>query len=358
MHACSGIVSVTSILAIAPLIVYIVMRSPGTAAKKVLKAAAVTGTAVAIVFLGNAARVAAVLYYTQHYGYEEALEIFHHYPSFLYTVLAVGAAFFLLGKLTSPTPPRPVKGLSRVTALGAKVRKGVAFALAFAALLAFGLSSLAPAITIHAAVAGPHSLTTLDTLVTEPAEVIFNGTEVKVVEDRPVPALTVALGSSSVNLVVLRYNDTTYTGYVEVAETPTRFHGWHVCLTLQGYTILRAWRESVGDLVINYLLVRKGGDERLLGYSIYTVPFLLSNGTASAYVRVSLFMSARSEADVRAGAEALKRVLQIPLASEGGGGASSLDRIVLIRDVLLAANLVVIVAIVLDALARALGHRR
>ena len=353
VHACSGIVSVTSILAIAPLIVYVVMRSPGTTVRKALKAVAIIGTAVGIVFVGNVARVAAVLYYTQHYGYEKALELFHQYPAFLYSVLAVGVTFFLLNKLVPPPPPRLSKELGARVRLGARTRRGVAYALVAVALLAFSLASVAPSFSFQAAVAGPQSLTTLDTLVTEPAEVIFNGTGVEVIDDRPVPALTVALGSSSVNLVVLRYNSTTYSGYIEVAESPTRFHGWHVCLTLQGYTVLRSWRDSVGDLVINYLLVRRGNDKRLLGYAIYTVPFLLSNGTSSAYVRVSLFVNVRSDADVETATVALKQVLQLPLAFRGGqGSGSALDRIILIRDVLLAVNLAVIVAFILEFLAR------
>lgn len=358
VHACSGIVSITSILATSPLIVYVVMRSPGPLVKRVVKALAIVGVAVGIVFAGNAARVAAVLYYTQHYSYEQALEIFHQYPSFLYSVLAIAAAFYLLGKFVPSASNGTTGPGDRLPRLSGRGRRAVASALAVVAFLAFGLASLAPAISLHAATVGPQPLTTLDTLVSSPAEVIFNGTGVEVVDDRPVPALTALLGSSSVNLVVLRYNGTTYSGYIEVGESPARFHGWHVCLTLQGYTILRAWKDVAGDLIINYLLFRRGGEERLLGYAIYTVPFLVSNGTASAYVRVSLFVSVRGERDVEAGAAALKRLLVQPLSAEGGGAAATLDRILLLRDVLLVANLVVISALILDALARVLRFKR
>lgn len=359
VHACSGIISVTSVLAITPIIVYVVMQSPGRLLARAAKIAAIVGTAVSIVFLGNTARVAAVLYYTRHYSYERALEIFHQYPSLLYSVLAVGAAFFLMGKLAPPPQIRRGGSTSAHPVLGVRGRRAAALALVVIAALALALTSLASAVTVLPARAGPQSLTTLSTLVSHPASVIFNGTGVEVVDERPMPALTTALGSSSVTLIVLRYNGTTYSGYIEVAESPTRFHGWHVCLTMQGYTILRGWRDNVGDLVINYLVIRRGGDERLLGYAIYSVPFLLGNGTSSAYVRVSLFVNVRGEKGVEAGAAVIRRLLELPVIAEGGRGAAVvIDRVLMMRDVLLVANLVVISAIIIDGLARVLRFGR
>lgn len=356
VHACSGIVSIASILAITPLIVYAVMQSRGSLKARAAKAAAIVAAAVGIVFVGNAARVAAVLYFTQHDSYERALEIFHQYPSLLYSALAVGAAFFLMGKLAPPAPGRG-RRFPLPTGLSARGRRVAAVALTAVALVAFGLASLAPALAIAPARAGPQSLPTLDTLLNSPAKVVFNGTGADVLGERPVPALIAALGSSSVNLIVLRYNGSTYAGYIEIAESPARFHGWHVCLTLQGYTILREWRESSGDLLINYLLISRGGEKRLLGYTVYSLPFLLGNGTATAYVRVSLFVDVGGGVGVEEGAASIRQMLELPLAAEGGG-SGALERVLLIRNVLLAANAVVFSAFVIDGLSRALKLAR
>lgn len=359
VRACSGIISVTSILAISPLIIRVIMKSSGSYLVKAAKAAAVIAVSAGIVFAGNALRVAMVIYYTKNYNYEQALEIFHQHPSFIYSALAVAAAFYLLERF-APATAKDKAAVSRGHPIVSRVRRTAALSLLAAAAVAFALVSLSPALTPSVAVAGPAQVTTLNTLVSKPGEVIFNGTGVEILVERPVPALTTLLGSSTVDLIVLKYNGTTYSGYVEVAESPARFHGWHVCLTMQGYTILRSWKEESGSVIVNYLLVRRGYEERLLGYSIYAVPFLLSNGTATAYVRVSLFANIKNDADIEQKAGELKLLLKLPASKEvgGGGTALSLDKIMVLRNVLLAANLIVISALIIDGVARLFRMRR
>ncbi len=357
VHACSGVISMTSILAISPLLVYLVSRQGGTYLSKTVRAAAVIGTAIGIVFVGNAARVAAVLYFTRHYSYERALEIFHQFPSVLYSALAVVASFYVLSRLSrgkkratvlsgGAHPPPPAPGL----------RKYMAASMLALTILALGFTLVAPSLSYQGAVTASPPLTTLDTLLRRTGEVIFNGTGVEIVRESPVPALTARLGSSTVNLIVLKYNGSVLSGYAEVAESLSRFHSWHVCLTMQGYNVISAWKEVAEGVVISYLLIERGGQERLMGYAIYRVPFLIANGTSSAFVRVSLFASISPQRGIEAASELIKHVLTLPARSISlaGGHYVGLDALMILRDALVAVDLVAILAAMFLLLSRAL----
>ena len=343
VHACSGIISVTSIIAISPILLYFIFRSMGSMKEKVLKTIVVLGSAIAIVFVGNAARVAAVLYFTKYVSYERALEFFHQVPSLIYAGLAVLVSFLILEKTTKRGSREGISEVSHRTtkAFGSRFRKVMGVFIILVAVVSLFLTALLPSLIVQGAAVPSSRLVTLDTLLTHTARVVFNETGVSVLREVPVPALTARLGSSTVNMIVIKYNNTVLSGYAEVAERPTRFHGWHVCLTMQGYTIVRSWKEVHGDLVINYLLVEKSGYERLLGYALYRVPFLVSNGTSVAFVRISLFTGVRGDRNVDRAAELIREILEKPgFSYDSKYPQISFYTLLIIRNILVIANLV------------------
>jgi hypothetical protein len=85
------------------------------------------------------------------------------------------------------------------------------------------------------------------------------------------------------------------TGYVEVAESPSRFHGWQICLINQGYNIEKWWSETRNTTIV-YAVISKGSTRLLLAYSIYTYPTSMGN----LYVRISLFTPADGDLEDKA----------------------------------------------------------
>jgi len=278
---CGGVVSLTSVLAVSPAIVYIAGRSRAPLTKKLLAITTSLLTAAAIVFIGNYLRLVAVVLATRYWSYDAALTIFHQTPSLIYVVIAVVTSIYICSRL-----PRKY-GVSTKASMHEVIRPTTAWATSLAMLVSITLLFILLAIPAsHEALVGTTvPAISLPEFLREPTTKVLNVSGVKVLSDVPSPTLSVALGVPAIRHVMINYGGHTFMGYVEVAEVPSRFHGWYVCLTLQGYRIIKSWSE-IGNVTMNFLLISKHGTELLLGYSIYR--YKLQEATAPAYVRVSL----------------------------------------------------------------------
>jgi exosortase/archaeosortase family protein len=289
-YVCSGIISLSAVLSLLPLNIYIlyVSRSGNTRKLLALTLSIILGSS--IVFLCNILRLALIVWITRIAGFESAVEFFHTLPSTFYSSLGVLASFYILYKfLLRENVP---KGLDKDQGMKTinnhiNYNVGVNYKIIGSILILLLLIPTYYYATGQYIVHESVKIPSLQTLISSIGKHVFNN-KVRVLSETPTPALAALLGASIVKLVNLEYKNILFYGYVELAESPTRYHSWSVCLTFQGYKILRSWIGG-GNITINYMLIEKKGVKSLLGYSVYKYPVVIGGEITYAYIRISVF---------------------------------------------------------------------
>ncbi|MCE4600962.1 MAG: exosortase/archaeosortase family protein [Desulfurococcales archaeon] len=293
---CSGVVSLLSALSLAPIIFYLALTSNSTWRRKAKAIALSLALAVAIVFTGNILRVALVVYIAKTYDYKTALEFFHQTPSLIYTGIATIVALMITLRLPRPSqPPRPVKQAP------AKIRGGDIVKAALITLIVLAGTINTPT-TI--ATSQMQNLPTPEELIQNPALILYNQTTTKARTTLPSPLLGEALGALAVYRASVTVENKTLQGWIEIGETPARFHSWDSCLLAQNYKITKRWTESYENMTITYILAKKGLLTQLLAYTIVKYPTERGN----LYVKISLF-STVTQQDYLDKAELLRKAL-------------------------------------------------
>lgn len=278
---CSGVVSILSILTIAPLIAYFAIISSSPKAKKFIYACASLAIAVVIVFIGNLIRLILIIELAKHIGSEVALMFFHYTPSIIYVAIATFLAIYTISKFLSM--PKANKQSSSITIKFVKPSLSFYLAIATYAILLITYNSVTPLISAATLTQFSISVASLPQLLEKPATAILNSSNILILHDIPEPRISESLGVPAVRRIILEYNATQFVGYIEVADTPTKFHGWYVCVTAQGYDIERSWVE-VGNTTIYHMVISKSRTRLLLSYTIYKLT--LPEGVT--YVRLSI----------------------------------------------------------------------
>ncbi len=333
---CSGAVSLTSVLAIVPLTAYLTYASVASRARKLATLVTSLAAAAATVFIGNLLRLVTVVLATRYWSYEAALAVFHQVPSLIYVAVALALAVYICSRLPRA---RVRRGAPAEVGVGAPTIAWVASVAVLALITSSFIATVAPIAQGSADSVMPTAVS-LAEFLKEPALKVFNATGTEPLSNAPSPHLSTALDVPAIRKVALRYGNHTFIGYVEVAETPSRFHGWYVCLTMQGYRIIKSWSE-VGNVTVNYLLLSKSGEYFLLGYSIYK--YLLQGGARATYVRVSLIapVTPSSYGDVAATMNSLLRSIGESGNVAGAPVSKVLDYVTVV------ANTVILVSIIL-----------
>ncbi|MEM1683982.1 MAG: archaeosortase/exosortase family protein [Ignisphaera sp.] len=275
---CSGIVSFLSLLSIAPLVIYLSSTSSASIRKRAMYTTLSIVSAILIVFIGNISRLVLIIVVTRTIGFEKALKFFHYTPSILYVVIATALSLYIISKLSRQKAVVKPYTVSYI-------KPSIAFSgsIAFLLFIAIVFNVLAPmASTVTLAQTTP-SVISLPKLLENPTTIVLNSTDIFLFKDVPEPRLGTVLGIPIIRSIAFMYNNTLFLGYIEVADVPTKFHGWYVCVTLQGYRIHRSWTE-LGNITINHMLISKSGNMMLLSYTIYR--YILQEGTT--YIRLSI----------------------------------------------------------------------
>ena len=285
---CSGITSLLSIIALLPLILYLAAESVDPPIRKIIYTILAATSSAITVFAGNILRLAMIVWIARSMGYQEAIGAFHSFPSLIYVSIATIVGILFISRLRLP-------GLK--AKLGSIVIKRVVkprMYIPYSSILAI-LALFIILINVSSSyVSQPVPTTSFTKLLSNPSIVVFNETNNALVKSIPQPIIGEALGALDVRTINVRYGDSSYTGYLELAENPGRFHGWYVCLTAQGYRIEKSWSESLHGLIINYMIILKNNRKLLLGYTIYKYPVIINNKETTMYIRVSLFASTRN----------------------------------------------------------------
>jgi len=278
---CSGVVSILSILTISPIIAYFAIISSSSKAKKLLYASTSLAIAVITVFIGNLVRLILIIELTKRVSSEVALMFFHYTPSIIYVAIATFLAIHSISKFLY-IPKTSIHSSSIAIKF---IKPSLSFYLAIAtyAILLITYNSVAPLISAATLTQFSISVSSLPQLLEKPATAILNSSNILILQDIPEPKISESLGVPAVRRIVLEYNETQFVGYIEIADTPTKFHGWYVCVTVQGYDIEKSWVE-VGNTTIYHMVISKSRSKFLLSYTIYK----LSLPEGITYVRLSI----------------------------------------------------------------------
>ncbi len=348
--ACSGIISLTSVLAISPIVVYLALRSYASPKRKVYGIFLALMLSSLITLLGNLIRLILILLVTRYYSYDLALEIFHQSPSLIYVSIAVLTAFIVLdrslGRVYLVSKAKRVRTSATLAPL---LRSSLALSFVILIFLSLTYVGVVNIISENMFVQEYVKFYSFDAVLSNPTDILFNGTGVRVIVSKPSPSLTTLLGSSIVIGLRILYEQNSYSGYLEIAETPSRFHGWYVCLTFQGYKIVRSWT-VLSNTTINYILLEKNKRYTLLGYTIYRLPVVFGNTTGVAYIRLSLFgaVFGNNYDELVNRMNKLFNTLTIKSIRKTSSGPWELmEVIVILENIMVIANIIVVIIIII-----------
>lgn len=297
---CSGIVTLSSVLAVIPIIMYLVVFSSRSVKRKLVGIFISLSLAVLIGLLGNLLRVVLVAWSSASYGIEVGMELFHYTPSAVFSVLSVLVAFLIADKYAGLRHVTPRPELRRTS--------GVEWGHVVGVLTIIIILTSAYTVMLSQAMSSGYENTSLgnglfvdsvelsDFMSKSPKYVFSASKNLKLVHYSHNSYLSRVLGALSVYEVLVR-GSSTYTGYVEVAESPGRFHTWQLCLTLQGFKVLNSWSKLVNGTRLYFIEIEKEESRGVLGYVLVPVITNVPEKEVVAYVRVSL-MKLTKEANI------------------------------------------------------------
>jgi len=290
--ACSGIVSISSIIAVVPILLVLLERIRDWKTKiKAITLGLAVGVGVA--FLGNVVRIALIVEEARRHGLERALDLFHSTPSIIYASLATIATFLVVDKYVRKRYRIEPERRRGIEVFSGRYYLKTLVSMLFALLVTIAVVVATPTIVEVGAqgISKPVAhleLYTYSYVVENLPHVVFTK-NLTLIQVRSVPYLANILGSSIVEQFYALYRNKAVVGYLEVGEAPYRFHSWTICLSAQHYAILDVWTENVSNHVVTFVVYKgRYGEEYVLGYSIFRVPICVGpNKFSYLFIRVT-----------------------------------------------------------------------
>ena len=287
----TGIMMLSSVLAVIPLITYLLAFSTHTTRKKALSVVVSLTLAFLIGFLGSLVRVLLLILSSARYGVEAGMDLLYLSPPALYSALSVLATFLVTSKCFESS-----RAIPRFFESKLRVRWGsVAGVLVLTLLFTSTYALVAHYVTTQNLGGGVTQLSSLrisdsdvSNFTSNPVSYVFSKLRNVVIANQSRDTyLARVLGASSVYEVSIVSRETPYSGRVEVSDALGRLHTWQLCLALQEYEVVNSWSTSVNGSRIYFIEFKKDLVRGLLGYTL--VPVVAgSNPRVIAYVRVSL----------------------------------------------------------------------
>ncbi|MCC6053966.1 MAG: exosortase/archaeosortase family protein [Thermosphaera sp.] len=284
--ACTGIVTISSIIAIVPILLYMISFSIDKPLRKLIIAAISILVAFTIGIVGNILRVLIVVYIASRTSVEQAYTVFHYSPSLLYSTLSVLSAFYIVNKYSHFQAffSRVLRSSEFTTASWEYIAGVFLVAFIFTGIVNFALlESQAGSIEQYIAI----RIDDAQKFIQKPDEYLSNSL-IRFSSREYDAFLTRVLGALAVYRVRVVTISGIYSGYIEVVDTPARLHTWQLCLTLQGYNIISSWSESINGTRVSIIVLEKGGWRGVLLYTIIPVFLSTSGGTTTLYTRISI----------------------------------------------------------------------
>lgn len=298
--ACTGIITISSILALLPLLAYYITASHENPLRKVFILSISYLIGLSIGFIGNVLRVVVIILIARYYSVDLAMNLFHYSPSIIYSSISVIAIYTLINRMSRihAVIPRPLKSSSDI-----KLKASLGYVAGVMVLL-ITLTSITYSMIIvtEASIRKSENSTMIEvdnwkTFMENPSSLLLSrdiGIS-GVFYDAFLTRISGSLASYRVNL---RYRDKFYYGFLEVVDLPSRLHTLQYCMSVQGFTIKSSWSEERSGVRLGYILMEKDNRDYILGYTL--IPILIKDPLSEQliYVRYSLFREYRERRDI------------------------------------------------------------
>lgn len=306
--ACTGIIVVSSILVIIPLLAYIVAFSVDKPVRKILILLFSLFTALLIGFLGNFIRVLMLVYAVMKLGVEYAHIFLHYSPSVLYAIVSTLIVLYTARKYLKF---KEHSSRNLLEDLLLKITwERVAGVLLLAVIIVGSVSLVLHAISSevgisHITINTPSISDYLENPVKylSTSKIVFTSSEYDLF-------LTRILGGLTVYRVLVRTPEGEYTGYIELTDTPARLHTWCFYLTTQGYLVKALWSSNVEGFRVNFIDIEHNNQSSVLVYTVIPVLVRTESEEFNLYTRISILSSERNESTSELGSVLLSIILE------------------------------------------------
>ncbi|RLG86475.1 MAG: hypothetical protein DRO15_06105, partial [Thermoprotei archaeon] len=205
----SGVITLTFIIAITPLIGYLVSRSTAPTTKKLGIGTVSILIAISAVLLGNITRLVLAILITKYWGYEIGLIISHYTLSVICIAIAITISIYLCTKLPSKSVDTEVeRGIVKID-----IRWVVSVILAMLITIIYPYASL---ITLQSTI-----MSNVSPVISLPNffnESIIVNTDIP---NTSIPKLNELMKASIVKSFTLNHKGCEFSGYLEIDEDPT-----------------------------------------------------------------------------------------------------------------------------------------
>jgi exosortase/archaeosortase family protein len=285
--ACTGIVTISSIIAIVPILLYMISFSIDKPLRKLTIAAISILVAFTIGIVGNILRVLIVVYIASRTSVEQAYTVFHYSPSLLYSTLSVLSAFYIVNKYSHFQAffSRVLRSSRFITASWEYIAGVFLVAFIFTGIVNFALLEAQAGGIEQSYIA--IRIDDAQKFIQKPDEYLSSSL-IRFSSREYDAFLTRVLGALAVYRARVVTISGIYSGYIEVVDTPARLHTWQLCLTLQGYNITSSWSESINGTRVSTIVMEKAGWRGVLLYTIIPVSLSTSGGSTTLYTRISI----------------------------------------------------------------------
>ena len=291
VYACSGIVSITSILALFPVILFLSKNIKSIKIKLIIVTISLS-TGALIAYIGNLFRVILLVESARRWGEKTALNIFHSIPSVIYVTIATIVSIILtvqLSKRFNYTSSNGENNNRIVTVTDTSWKQSI-IAMLTIILLSLSLFTL---ITFNRLDNTRYVYLSSSYLEENIAKILMsNYTNLFY---RKIYELKQFLGSSEVYYFTLFYGNNRYQGYIEYAPSLSAFHDWTICLKYQGYKVYSKWTSKIGNTTVNIYIYGLDKPNNEIIVALFKVYAGEPSQPRVYYVRISLFTNSVGE---------------------------------------------------------------
>ncbi|MFN3268605.1 MAG: archaeosortase/exosortase family protein, partial [Zestosphaera sp.] len=242
--ACSGILTLSTVIVVFPILAYYVTASHEKRLKKLNASLLALLAGLLVGFLGNLVRVVVIVLIAKYYSVDVAVGFFHYSPSIIYASISVVLAYKIIDKISRVKfiVPKPLTIDSVMPELRWEHISGI---LVLAVVIALLMQSL---VAVTASAGATHinnavvEVGSLDEALSNLSRYLFSS-DVRVLRVTYDAFLTRVVGSLATYRISIVVGGATYSGFLEVVDTPARLHTLQLCVSLQGYRILNSWSE-------------------------------------------------------------------------------------------------------------------
>ncbi len=310
--ACSGVLMISAVIAVLPLLAYYAAVSSEKVLKKLKASLLALLIGLLIGFIGNLVKLLLIIVTAKYYSVDAAMSVFQCSPSIVYASISAFLAHTLINRLmqVKPIAPRSLEASTSTPGLKWRYVSGVLVLSVAIALLMQSLVTATAGTSVMYANSIVVEVNSLDEVVKNPAAHLISSKSrvVELTHDSFLTRISNALAMYRMSVVV---DNALYHGYLEIVDTPARLHTLQLCVSLQGFKALNSWSELREMLQLSYIAMEKNTGKYILSYTLLPIKVKTLSNEQVLYARVSILRPYSSATDLESSGKALVAMLNI-----------------------------------------------